>query len=287
MTAFEKSLRSLNEETLRAGAEELLSLLTQAPGIRRGRGGPGDSGGRKYGGVAAFASAGGVSPERGNGVETETEIAIDGPAPGEETPETTRARRRANTETYGGDPAAEEAVRDAAPPGQGFSEVAEREDQEDRKTQRDREAEDDREDPKKPKSRTDLKDRENRERREDRKNREERREREDRGTLENRGDRNGRDSREDRARMLHVQDETVDRVEIQALERRLQSVGGQRRGSLRQSGEDEDSGVYTAAFRGPERHYEGAIGARGTEMSRISEFFRRDSRRYDTGFTRY
>ena len=79
----------------------------------------------------------------------------------------------------------------------------------------------------------------------------------------------------------------VDREEMRALERRLQSVSGQRRGSLRQSGEDEDSGVYTAAFRGPERHYEGAVGARGTEMRRISEYFRRDSRRYDAGFTRY
>lgn len=39
-----------------------------------------------------------------------------------------------------------------------------------------------------------------------------------------------------------------------------------------------------AAFCGPERRYDGAVGARGMEMSRVSDFFRRDSRRYDTGF---
>lgn len=38
-----------------------------------------------------------------------------------------------------------------------------------------------------------------------------------------------------------------------------------------------------AAFCGPERRYDGAVGARGMEMSRVSEFFRRDSRRYDAG----
>ena len=42
-----------------------------------------------------------------------------------------------------------------------------------------------------------------------------------------------------------------------------------------------------AAFAGPERRYENAVGARGMEMSRVSDYFRRDSRRYDAGFTRY
>ena len=275
MTAFEKSLHAMDEETLRAGAEELLMLLMEAPGVRRGRGGPGDSGGQKYGGAAAFVPAAGVSPERRDNTETQASSAANARASGKEVPDQARARR-VNTEIYGANPAAEEAVRDAAPQGQVFSEVAEREEQEDRKTQKDREAEDDREDPEKPKSRTDP---------EDRNDREERKERE---TLDGPEDRSGRDSREDRTRTPRAQsEEMIDRMEARALERRLQSVSGQRRGSLRQSGEDENSGVYTAAFRGPERHYEGAVGARGTEMRRISEFFRRDSRRYDTGFTRY
>ena len=275
MTAFEKSLHALDEETLRAGAEELLMLLKETPGVRRGRGGPGDSGGQKYGVAAAFVSAAGVSPERGDGIETQAASAASARASGKEVPDQARARR-VNTEIYGADPTVEEAVRDAAPQGQVFSEVAEREEQEDRKAQKDREAEDGREDPEKPKSRTDP---------EDRNDREERKEQE---TLDGPEDRSGRDSREDRTRTPRAQsEEMIDRMEARALERRLQSVSGQRRGSLRQSGEDENSGVYTAAFRGPERHYEGAVGARGTEMRRISEFFRRDSRRYDTGFTRY
>ena len=278
MTAFEKSLHALDEETLRAGAEELLMLLMEVPGVRRGRGGPGDSGGQKYGGTAAVVPAAGVSPERRDNTETQAASAANARASGKEVPDQARARR-VNTEIYGADPAAEEAVRDAAPQGQVFSEVAEREEQEDRKTQKDREAEDDREDPEKPKSRTDP---------EDRTDREERKEQEDRETLDGGKGRSGRDNREDRTRTLRAQsEESIDHMEARALERRLQSVSGQRRGSLRQSGENENSGVYTAAFRGPERHYEGAVGARGTEMRRISEFFRRDSRRYDTGFTRY
>lgn len=42
-----------------------------------------------------------------------------------------------------------------------------------------------------------------------------------------------------------------------------------------------------AAFSGPERRYDNAVGARDMEMSRVSDYFRRDSRRYDAGFTRY
>lgn len=38
-----------------------------------------------------------------------------------------------------------------------------------------------------------------------------------------------------------------------------------------------------AAFQGPEHRYDPAAGARGAEMSRVSDFFKRDSRRYDSG----
>ena len=38
-----------------------------------------------------------------------------------------------------------------------------------------------------------------------------------------------------------------------------------------------------AAFQGPEFLYDPAAGARGSEMSRVSDFFKRDSRRYDSG----
>ena len=50
-------------------------------------------------------------------------------------------------------------------------------------------------------------------------------------------------------------------------------------------GTDIETGA--AVFQGPERRYENAVGARGSEMSRVSDYFRRDSRRYDAGFTRY
>lgn len=50
---------------------------------------------------------------------------------------------------------------------------------------------------------------------------------------------------------------------------------------------DTDGAADTAPFQGPERRYENAVGARGMEMSRVSDYFRRDSRRYDAGFTRY
>lgn len=49
------------------------------------------------------------------------------------------------------------------------------------------------------------------------------------------------------------------------------------RGSADGAGGGQES---TAAFQGPERRYENAVGARGMEMSRVSEFFKRDSRRY-------
>ena len=49
----------------------------------------------------------------------------------------------------------------------------------------------------------------------------------------------------------------------------------------------DSRGGSGAAFAGPERRYEDAAGARGMEMSRVSDFFRRDSRRYDAGYRRY
>jgi hypothetical protein len=37
----------------------------------------------------------------------------------------------------------------------------------------------------------------------------------------------------------------------------------------------------------PHRRYENAVGRRELEMSRVSDYFSRDSRRYDTGFEKY
>lgn len=56
---------------------------------------------------------------------------------------------------------------------------------------------------------------------------------------------------------------------------------------IAERGEPDGSGGSGAAFAGPERRYDNAVGARGMEMSRVSDYFRRDSRRYDSGFTRY
>lgn len=58
-------------------------------------------------------------------------------------------------------------------------------------------------------------------------------------------------------------------------------------GDRRSRGGGTDIETGAAAFQGPERRYENAVGARGSEMSRVSDYFRRDSRRYDAGFTRY
>lgn len=61
-------------------------------------------------------------------------------------------------------------------------------------------------------------------------------------------------------------------------------------------GENAASGSAAAAARGEEtraaaerslRRDERAVGARGLEMSRVSDYFRRDSRRYDSGFEKY
>lgn len=63
------------------------------------------------------------------------------------------------------------------------------------------------------------------------------------------------------------------------------SSAARERGAVREDA--QDSGAGAAAFQGPERRYENAVGARGMEMSRVSDYFRRDSRRYDAGFTRF
>jgi hypothetical protein len=68
------------------------------------------------------------------------------------------------------------------------------------------------------------------------------------------------------------------------LRKRLDELSREREKNL--AGEDGDNGV-SAAFRGPERRYDNAVGSRGMEMSRVSDFFRRDSRRYDAGFEKY
>lgn len=61
-------------------------------------------------------------------------------------------------------------------------------------------------------------------------------------------------------------------------------------------GENAAPGSAAAAARGEEtraaaerslRRDERAVGARGLEMSRVSDYFRRDSRRYDSGFEKY
>lgn len=77
-----------------------------------------------------------------------------------------------------------------------------------------------------------------------------------------------------------------------------QAEGPERRGreggpsvGLRERALERDGaqavGAGAAAFSGPERRYENSAGARGMEMSRVSDFFRRDSRRYDAGYTRF
>lgn len=180
------------------------------------------------------------------------EKSVDASVSGVTVPEAARGRR-AYLETDGGD------LAEQAFPG----EAAGRERGE-RKSREDREA------------RADLDDREAPESLQNRKSR------------EDPEDRTEREDREMQTRTLLTEDgEAVDRTEMQALEKRLQRLSGQRRGMARQSGEDGTSDAYAAAFRGPERQYEGAVGARGTEMRRISDYFRRDSRRYDTGFTTY
>lgn len=271
MTAFEKSLRALDEEAVRTGTEELLTLLEEADGVRpERRDSRGDGGQKRRDSAAAHVSAliaAGISPEKGGG-ETETASGGDASASDEARPETAKTHR-AYPETDGGGPAADKTTRedDETLPETAFPEATAGKDRGERKKRRireDREAQkvqDDREDREGPESRND---------------REERRGREDREEPEN------------PIQTHRAQDgETVDRAEAQALEERLQSVSDQRRGRARQSGEDEGNGVHTAAFRGPERQYEGAVGARGMEMRRISDYFRRDSRRYDTGFTTY
>lgn len=62
-------------------------------------------------------------------------------------------------------------------------------------------------------------------------------------------------------------------------------------------GENAAPGSAAAAARDEEtrgaaaerslRRDERAVGARGLEMSRVSDYFRRDSRRYDSGFEKY
>lgn len=68
-------------------------------------------------------------------------------------------------------------------------------------------------------------------------------------------------------------------------ERRF-SLGLRERESA-ERGDLDRSGDAGAAFAGPERRYDNATGARGMEMSRVSDYFRRDSRRYDAGYTRF
>ncbi len=62
------------------------------------------------------------------------------------------------------------------------------------------------------------------------------------------------------------------------------SLGARERESVERG---DVSGGSGAAFAGPERRYDDAAGARGMEMSRVSDYFRRDSRRYDAGYTRF
>ena len=73
--------------------------------------------------------------------------------------------------------------------------------------------------------------------------------------------------------------------EIQTLRTRLESLSRERTGRTQdENGEERGESV---PFSGPEIRYENAQGARGMEMDRVSEFFRRDSRRYDAGFRLY
>lgn len=267
MTAFEKSLRALDEEAMRAGAEELLTLLAEADGIRPEREDPGAGGGQKRRDAAAARVsalvAADASPKKSGAS-----------ASGGAVPKTARGRR-AYPETDGGGTAAEDAARkdDKPLPEPAFPETTvggDRDERKERKSRENREAwkgQDDREVQENPA------DQESREKSKSRKNRE---------------DRENRESREDwekQIQTLRLQDrEMIGQAETHSLEERLQSVSKQRRGRVQLSGED---GAHTAAFRGPERQYEGAVGARGMEMRRISDYFRRDSRRYDSGFTTY
>ena len=253
MTAFEKSLRALDEETLRAGAEELLTLLAQTPGGQRG----------ETARVSAPVAAD-VSQEKDGGESAEASAA-GAPAPGEARPETARTHR-AYPETDSGTPAANDAAREDGDtvPEPASPKAAAGEDREKRESQEEREA------------------------RKGQNDREDREEPENRDGGETRKDREDREEPETPIRTLRAQDgETVDPAEARSLEKKLQSVSRQRRGRVPQSGEGGENGAHTAAFRGPERQYEGAVGARGTEMRRISDYFRRVSRRYDTGFTMY
>ncbi len=56
-------------------------------------------------------------------------------------------------------------------------------------------------------------------------------------------------------------------------------------GSAAAAARDEETRA-SAAERSLRRD-ERAVGARGLEMSRVSDYFRRDSRRYDSGFEKY
>jgi hypothetical protein len=49
----------------------------------------------------------------------------------------------------------------------------------------------------------------------------------------------------------------------------------------------ENTADTSAARPAEAERYENAVGLRGLEMGRVSDYFRRDSRRYDTGFQRY
>ena len=76
------------------------------------------------------------------------------------------------------------------------------------------------------------------------------------------------------------------RQESGQLTKRLRELSREREQAAADGG-TADKEERRAAFAGPERRYENAVGGRGMEMSRVSEFFRRDSRRYDAGFPRY
>lgn len=74
------------------------------------------------------------------------------------------------------------------------------------------------------------------------------------------------------------------------------SAGESRRGNDGYDGEGESGekarkSVLPAAesfIEGdPHRRYENAVGRRRLEMDRVSDYFRRDSRRYDSGFDKY
>lgn len=295
MTAFEKSLRTLDGEALRAGAEELLALLAETDGVRTMRAGPRNSGGQKRrGGAAARVSApitAGAAPEKSGG-EARAASAAGAPAPDGANPKTAWARRP-YPKTEIADPATAEPARenDVSLPEAAFPEAAAGKDRGKRKRRKIRESREGRNSRKAQGDREDREDpakRKNREAPESRNDAEKRRDRKEQKDGEERRERTAREEQEPPVQALHIGDgETVDREEAKALEKQLQSLSRQRRGRVQPSGEDGESGAHTAAFQGPERQYEGAVGARGTEMRRISDYFRRDSRRYDTGFTTY